>query len=334
MISAPKLIAIGLLWSIYIGLLARTLIRHRGTSEFRGAVWGMFFLACVAFTFSGVDVEQAADSAFNGLPVSIYIKYFTLTYGVYLHCSLLHKVKPFSAGMFRAMNWLNRTALAAGGISFALLVVFDLYDHPDLRYYVNAGRDLIVALYMLVILIPSNLSLFKAEAVPTMRVKFALNTLFCATYVLVALSSLISLVVVLFDLTDINLLLPIFLPLTYLVYGLFVLALLPHRWISFLLFPVRLYTYWRLQRVRREVQRLTQIRLDFDLFPAHLSSPAELEFAIYQTVIFILDHAELIPANADQNYLANRLAQFLQVERPYPMLVRGLVRLADDRPRS
>jgi hypothetical protein len=27
------------------------------------SVWGMSFLACVAFTFAGVDVEQAADSA-------------------------------------------------------------------------------------------------------------------------------------------------------------------------------------------------------------------------------------------------------------------------------
>ena len=334
MISAPKLILICLLWSIYIGLLARMLIRHRGTSEFRGAVWGLFFLACVAFTFSGLDVEQAADSAFNGLPVSIYVKYFALTYGVYLQCSLMHKAQPISAGIFRALKWLNRIALAAGGVSFILLVVFDLYNHPELRYYVSAARDFIVALYMLVILIPSNLSLFRAEAVPTMRIKLALSTLFCATYVLVALTSLISLVVVLSDLTDINVLLPVFLPLTYLVYGLFVCAIMPHRWTALVLFPVRLYIYWRLQRLRREVQRLAQIRLHFDLFPVRPSSPDELEFAIYQTVIFILDHAELMPFNADKNHLSNRLAQFLQVERSYPMLVRGLVRLTDDRPHS
>jgi hypothetical protein len=84
MISAPKLISICVLWSIYIGLLVRMFIRHRGTSEFRGVVWRLFFLACVAFTFSGLDVEQVADAAFNGLPVSIYIKYFALTYDIYL----------------------------------------------------------------------------------------------------------------------------------------------------------------------------------------------------------------------------------------------------------
>lgn len=332
--SGLKLLLVIVLWVVYAGTLTRALIQRRSDNEFRIVVWGMFFLACLAFTFTGQEVEQATDQFFGGLPVSIYIKYFALTHGVHLYCSLLHRVKPLSERTFRALRWLNRTALAAGVGSFILLVLFDVRDHPDVRYYVSAARDVIVALYMLLTIIPRNFTLFKAETVPTMQIKHVLNTLLCVTHVLIAVTSLISLVVIMFDLADINRLLPIFLPLTYLVYLFFLSALMPHRWTAVLLFPARLYTYWRLLRLQQEVQRLTQVNFHFDSLSIRFSAPSELEFAIYKTVIFILDHAVLMQNNADENHLSNRLTRFLQTERTYPTLVKGLVKLSYDRSHS
>ena len=332
--SGLKLALVLLLWTIYVGRFLQAILQRRGDDQFRIVVWWMFFLACLAFTFTGREVEEATDQLFGGLPVSIYIKFFAMIQIAYLYYRLMHTVNPLPATTFQLLRWLNRISIGTGIVSFAMFLLLDMRSNPDTRYYVSAARDSIVAVYMLFGIIPINLYLFKQEAVPTMRVKHVLNTLLCITYLLITLSSLVSLVIVNFHLGNIEQLLPIFLPLTYLVFVFFLSALLPHRWIAVLLFPARLYTYLRLRRLQHDVQRLTKVRYHFEEMPVRLLSLGELEFAIYQTVIFILDHAALMHPSSEKHHLSRQLAEFLEQEMSYPALVKGMARLKYDRSNS
>ncbi|MDX2137272.1 MAG: hypothetical protein SF123_04195 [Chloroflexota bacterium] len=321
-----KLLLIALLWTVYGCMLVRALMQRDANNRFRPQVWYLFFLGCVAFTFTGQEIELTTDQFFGGLPVSVYIKYFALTLIAYLYCTLMHTIKPITASTLRALRLVNWLAIGVGLVSFGLLVLSDIRFHPDTRYYVHAARDSIVTINMVWVIIPHNVSLFKIEQVPTMRIKHILNTLLCSTYVLVAVTSVISLIIVVFRLDDINRWLPIFLPLTYLVYFFFLWALVPHRWVAFFLYPARLYAYLRLRCLQRDVERLAELHMNLNIMPARWTL-GELEFAIYQCVIFILDHASLIQPSDDKHHLAYRLSRVLRKEMDYPTLVRSLTRL-------
>jgi hypothetical protein len=111
---------------------------------------------------------------------------------------------------------------------------------------------------------------------------------------------------------------------------LFLFSLVPHRWTVVLLFPTRLHAYWRLRRLQRAVETLAQRRVHFDPVPVHRLSMSGLEFAIYHTVIAILDHAAHLPETAPRSKLTHDLMRFLQTKMDYPAIVSGLMRLRYD----
>jgi hypothetical protein len=326
--STPKLLLVMLLWAVYIVQFVRVFRQQRGNPQFRFTVWWMFFLACVAFTFTGKDVEEATDALFRGLPISLYIKYFAMTQGIRLYFDLLHSVHPLPTQTFHRLHWLHSVSLWGGILSFIIVALLDVGTHPEIRYYVNAARDVVVAVYLLMGLIPVNRYLIGQETVPTMRFKLALNLLFCITYVTVAMSSLISLVVVMFRLGDVERLLPLFLPLTYVVYALFLAALVPHRWIAVLLFPGRLYTYSRLQKLCHVLQLHTGTAVPFKPMPVRVLSLGALEIAIYQTMIVIFDLIAQMRDEGHHDPLVQQLIQFTAVDHDYEDTLRGLRRLS------
>jgi hypothetical protein len=325
-----NLALIVLLWGIYLLMLARALIQRRGSTEFRVTVWMMFFCVCLVLTLSGKSAEMALDHLVAGLPISVYLKYFALTQFAYLYFLLLHAYKPVAPVTFSLLRGLNRIALACGAISFILLVLLGVRQHPDVRYVVNAARDAVAAVFILIAILPRHLEMLRLETVPTMRIKHILYCMLCVAFGLATLTSLIALVSVVFDLGDVEQLLPIFQPLTYVTYLLFLFSLVPHRWTVVLLFPTRLHAYWRLRRLQRAVETLAQRRVHFDPVPVHRLSMSGLEFAIYHTVIAILDHAAHLPETAPRSKLTHDLMRFLQTKMDYPAIVSGLMRLRYD----
>jgi hypothetical protein len=317
-----------LLWAVYIVQFVRVFRQQRGNPQFRFAVWWMFFLACVAFTFTGKDVEETTDALFGGMPISLYIKYFAMTQGIRLYFDLLHSVHPLPTQIFHRLRWLHPLSLWGGVVTFIMVALLDIRAHPEMRYYVNAARDMVVAVYLLMGLIPVNRYLIVQETVPTMRFKLALNLLFCITYVTVAVSSLVSLIVVMFSLGDVERLLPLFLPLTYIVYALFLAALVPHRWIAVLLFPARLYMYSRLQKLLHTLQLHTGMAAPFKPMPVRVLSLGALEIAIYQTMIAIFDLAAQMRDDVHHEPLIQKLVQFTAVDHDYEDTLRGLRRLS------
>lgn len=328
--SIGKFALVILMWMLYATMLIRVFAKKKGNQQVRFWVWVMFFLACLAFTFTGPEIEHYTDRKFGGLPVSTFVKFFSLTQMAHLYYLITRAVTPAPSRLFQWLKWLSPLSLIGGVASFSLLVLLDIRNEPNIRYYVSAARDIVVALYMIVGIIPANLYMRRNEAVPTMRVKHLLNTLLCCTYVLVAVSSAFSLVIVIFEMGDIETFLPLFLPLTYACYFFFLTALVPHRWIAVLLIPVRLRTYFRLRRLQREVARLAQAQTNYDQVTLNILSLGELELAIYQAVIFILDHFTLISPKAGSRDLYEQLSTVVRSDLSYAALVEELAALYDD----
>jgi hypothetical protein len=325
-----KLLLVMLLWALYAAMLIRALVKKQGDQQSRLLVWTMLFFVCVAFTFSGREIELYLDPSFGGFPVTLYIKFFSLTQLAHFYYLITQAVYPAPSQRIQWLQWLGPLTIMGGIVSFGLLVLLDVRNQSDIRYYVNAVRDIIIVLYMVVGIIPTNHYMWHKETVPTMRVKHVLNSLLCYTYLLLALSSLISVVVVAFELAEIEALLPLFLPLTYICYFFVLTAMVPHRWIAVFLIPARLQTYFRLRRLQQEVARLAEVHTDNGRGDLNLLAFDNLELAIYQSIIFILDHFTLIKPATDGNPLYNRLSAVLHSDLSYTALVEEMAALGDD----
>jgi hypothetical protein len=323
--STGKLILVIALWLLYGVLFLRTMIQKRGPQHLRLLVWTQFFLSCLTFTFTGQDTEIWADAFFDYLPVSVYVKFFCMIQIAHLYHGMIYTIKPLSPARVQGLQHLHRAALVIGAVSFLWMVISGYRPDLSFRYEVNAARDVVVSLYIIVSLLPTTLFLRQHEQIATMRLKHSVSILFCWTYLLVTATSLISLIVVRFKLADIDLLLPWFLPLTYVLYALFLIALMPHRWIVVLLIPGRLRTYWRLCQLQRAIARFTYVQAPDVNHPWKSTSLFELELAIYQVTISILDHIPLLEKRAEAISFYPALAQLSQADLTYPALVKELV---------
>lgn len=328
--STGKLILILALWLMYVVLFLRAMLQKRGPEHLRLRVWTQFFLSCLAFTFTGQDTEIWADAFFDHLPVSIYVKFFCMIQIAHLYHGMTYTIMPLSQARVNALRHLHRTAILVGLVSFLAFILFDYRPDLSFRYEVNAARDVVLALYIILSLLPTTLFLRRNERVETMRLKHGLSILFCITYLIITGTSLISLLVVRLNLMDIELLLPWFLPFTYVLYALFLLLLLPHRWIVVLLIPGRLWTYRRLRRLQRTVAHFAHIQIDDMSTRWRGSSLFELELLIYQVTISILDHIPLMENRSQEIAFYPALAQLAQADLTYPALVKALVAVRFD----
>lgn len=321
--STLRLTLVTLLWLTF-GLLSLRLTRlEPGQMRIRLRLWQLYLIGCLVFSVTGEAAEQQVDAVFGGIPVSLYIKYFGMVEMSARYYQIVGPAAPRPVSIQCLLRGLYPLALLAGITSLGVLLLSGTWANPQIRYFVAAARDVVIATYMLLAFLPLNRVFRQQEQVPTMRLKHIFGRLLILTYLAVTASSLISLMVVVFAWGEVSRLLPLFLPLTYLCAVWFGLMLLPHRWTAALLLPERWWTWRRLRRVERQLARLTNTPSDI----SELEHPVEIELAIYRTIIAILDEATLLEAETVASPLTRQLTTLLQSPHPYATLVKEMAAL-------
>ena len=94
--------------------------------------------------------------------------------------------------------------------------------------------------------------------------------------------------------------------------------------------PQRWYFYNRLGQLQQDVVRQTVNSQSTPATPSFWQLFTQLEFYLYQRVIFILDQVPQMKATAGSSDLARQLRQLLQHKYPYSELVKQMAGLRYD----
>lgn len=315
--SNVELALVVLLWMVLAIQFIRALRRDKLRDTRDRLAWGMCILMGLVYTLSSRTAELQLDRMLGGLPVSLYIKFIgLLLIAHFYHLTLL----PFSPAPER-IQWAVSVAPA---VTLVLLVCFPVVavlpvEREVLRGVLMAVRDSVLALMMVGVFLPTGLHLVQQEHILFMRVRHVASLLFEITFIVAALMSIIVAVELVLG-RDAPQTLEQLLGFTVLLRAvLFLITLVPHRWLSVMLYPYRIYLLLRLGWFARRLARLTTARLTL---PPRLG----VEAAIYQLVIFILDsyHDLNTPEHAA---LFRQVDQVVQNRPDYVQLVQGLAYL-------
>ncbi len=113
----------------------------------------------------------------------------------------------------------------------------------------------------------------------------------------------------------------------YLCLLLFFLMLLPFRGVRLLLYPKRLWLYRRLRRLQVSVKAQAEIDFEFEKLDVNILRPNELETAIYQSLVDILDHYPCMRSTDEAQQIARRIDAVVQQTPPYADLVKSLAQV-------
>jgi hypothetical protein len=319
----PKLIIIGIMWSIFLIVIIRNTYTGRLASAPSKRIMVQVFLTCLALSLWGEDNERVVDSLL-GLPDSaVYIKGLALIWAVHLFDVSCRAIVPEQADKH---PWTPHLAPAATGIailSYGLTHTMYPISQETMRYVIIGGRDFIVALYMLFSLIPSVAIMHQRENIVAMRFKFAAIQIVCLCFMVTTASSLAAAGLAVLHIGS-----PAYAALAgqpFVVFGalVYIVVMIPYRWLLVLFSLERLMLYRRLCRLEQHV--LQDIEDFRDMGGARLfASDDDLELAIYRKLITILDFYPTLAQKPDGRWLFEAIQQRVEAQFDYNRLVREI----------
>lgn len=305
-----------LLW-FYLGYRFFTALAKRKVTD--GASlhsWSIIF-GCYLITVLMVDsIEMRMDGAFGGLPVSVLARTVLMFGVIYLYFIGMRRSQIYSETVQRLYLWLNPLLVL---VSLALFGVFAATRFVSTETFVHLFkgiRDVALIPLILFILFPGALHLWRNEGVRAMKVHRVSNMILYG----VCLVQVVSEIVWLLALYQAPAVAPALSAVergsTYLILLLFLAMMLPLRSFAALFYPVRWLLYWRLLRLEKTVRRLSTGRPPRGNLLLRLTHPDELELAIYQKVIGILDRYSSLTDEA----LQKRIQQVIEGKPQFPQI--------------
>ncbi|QPC81726.1 hypothetical protein G4Y79_18825 [Phototrophicus methaneseepsis] len=288
-------------WVIFILIFIRAGLKGKLVEATGRQMWLLFFLSILALSFWGRASEAALDQRFGGQPVALYLKFICLIWVCHLYLQMLQEVGSYRS-RFGLLNYLAPAAIGLGLLSYILYVLFEPIMLTDLRLIIIGARDTVVLAFIGFGFMWSTLSMWRNEQIAAMRFKQTCILLFFGSFAMTTLGSISAAVMTIFRVGDSAYAAQVFQPFVYPTVLFFMLMLFPYCWIALLIYPQRLYTFYRLKRVERLImdQLDTSAALQSRSLGAVWRQPERLEMAIYQTVIVILDCYPIFTGAGDQ----------------------------------
>lgn len=302
-------------------------IRQRQRLEGRSLYgWVLLFCAACVFSLQGEYVELWLDQYFNGLPVTLYIKYFAMViwFGMYY---LIIKQIFVHDPLYRWLDWLFCIAIVTGAVSAIPVAMVPYGVRTEARDIVTGLRDGFLFVPSILLFVPATWKLSKQEQVNGTRIKQIAITVCYAAYSLVALANIAKALLVLMhqeSLAQVEFIGALFMSICLIG---FVLLLVPYRWVTILFYPGRLVLYWKLKRVEHCILQQVGAVSETPLFGLSLLRSGELELAIYRTTINILDYGALLSRTSPQQEQWRELQRITESGTSYSNLVAQLTKV-------
>lgn len=321
----PKTLFILCVWVLFLIIFLRALVDGKLSQKQPVRLWIIFFFCCLAFTFWGENAELVLDRFFNNQPVALLLKYICLISVAYLFHALLNEVKPDHALI--PIKWLSPIAIIVGLASFFLHNIYTPFPATDLRFLYIGGRDAIVMVYALASFIPGTISMQRDETVNIMRFKLNLIILLSLCFVVTAVGSIIAALLTLGKIGDPGIAALAVQPFVVLGIILFVLIMIPHRWLGGIIHLKRFYIYHRLHRLEKRMLSEIGLASNNHLKLSALFYPKELELAIYRSTISLLDFYPMLAYEKTSYALYSNLQKCVETIPVYDDLVQEMTQL-------
>lgn len=265
-------------------------LKHRKVTD--GAsihAWSVFFLVCLIALLTVDAIGKRLDGYFVGLPVTTLIRSLLMLTTVVV---FFRGIDGDDIQRPRAAKYLIRFTVVAGGLSISAFIWFAVSgaaSSDTINYFTKNLRDAVMIVWVLLIFIPFSVRLWRNEQVRPMKLHRAIDLGFWFAFLIISVTGIALSLVTTFAERWQPYLWAIDRSFTYLCYLLMLMTLFPYRWLMPLFYPRKLLLYLRLKRLQHSVKRWSATQPPQPNLSLNLAHPDELELAIYQTVIHILD---------------------------------------------
>ncbi len=313
------------LWAFLAYRFIRAVKNRKVTDGASLHAWAIFFLVYLIAVLTVDSVAVWIDGHFGGLPVTTLARCLLM----------LATVQVFFLGIERVYvrrpkiaEYLMRLTVADAGICIGLFVWFASYrpiSTDAMIYLIKDVRDVMMIAWTILIFIPFSIHLWRNEQVRPMKLHRTLDLVFWAAFLTESITGItLSLAVLLVEQWE-PYVWAVDRSATYLCYLLMLATLVPYRWLMPLFYPRKLLLYLRLKRLQSIVKRWSATQPPLPDLSLKLTHPDEIELAIYQTVIAILD---MYPSmSRSGRTLQEQIQKVVDTHPPYVELVRRIASL-------
>ena len=251
--------------------------------------WAVFFLVSLIAILTVDSVSGWLDVYFSGLPVTVLMRSLLMLMTIVVFFRGIEAYYERRPRLAKYLMWLTTADAAVCIGAFVWFVASRLISNAAIIYLIKDLRDGMMIAWMFLIFIPFSVQLWHREQVRPMKLHRVLDLGFWIAFLFASFTGITVSIAVLFGARWQPSLWIMDRSFTYLCYLLMLIALFPYRWLMPLFYPGKLLLYFRLNRLKRNIKRWSATEpLQADLAP-NLAHPDEIELAIYQTVIQILD---------------------------------------------
>ncbi len=308
-----------LLW-LWLGYRFVRAYRHRKINNGAALYMWLLVLCCYLAALLTVDeIELAIDGQANGLPLSILIRTLIMlatAHLFYLGLRSLHLINE------RFGYFLPRINLGVAILCILLFVGIAAgigLSNASGGYVIKSVRDVTIAAWVVVLCIPTGLRLLAIERLRPMKAHRLMNLLFFGALLLVSIAGVAHAAAYLTNSSSEPMFSIFERAVTYTVMLTLLTMLIPFRWLSVLFYPQR---YFMLRRMRSLENRINA-NIQSPIYSPRVSLSAsldDLELAIYQSVIAILDNYQSLP----ESTMKRQIGALVSTELPFEQLTRQM----------
>lgn len=293
--------------------------------------WLVFIALGMVLVFRSDVALHAMDDLFKSVPVSIWVNAFWKIIALTSYSMILWDVVNKESSVQNPRLYHKGLIYVGGPITTILIsgilaagflnMLADLQTH----YWIELAAEFYLMMQLAFVFTPINWRLYKQEQVYPMRVKEMTLVVFSVV------SALASLLTVLFVppilITGVINPYPELIPRAAVGVVCLIIILIPHRWISYSLVPLKLYRLYNIKRIERRLEWYIGIRKERFSLPK-LFEATYLDMAIYRSVINILDNYRQLPAwGYDRLPVYTQLEKLMSQNTTYTELVRAMSRV-------
>jgi hypothetical protein len=283
-------LALSLILWVFLGYrFLRAFRRHRLTDRASLYAWMVFFLCYLVVALDVPSVELVINQRFDERPVTALARNLAILVTAQFFFLATRHVDAPSLRIKRIFNWVNPAIMLLMVLLFVGLADVDTVSSEVMTHSVKTIREAAMLLWTPLVFWPTLIRIWKLEQFRPMKLRYALSLTFYAAFVLECASGLLWTFTVFFTpalqaqahlLDQVSSLICLLL---------FVVMLFPFRWLVLVFYPQQLWIYLRLRRLLAAVKALATVHPPVAVQRYNLARASELELAIYQHVIEILD---------------------------------------------
>lgn len=320
-----------LYWPFLIYAMYRGYQHTRQIDRAMLLTWLVFIALGMVLVFRGDSALNLMDDLFEGVPVSIWINAFWKIVALTSYSLILWDVVNKEFSVHHPRSYHKRLIYIGAPIATLLisgvLVVGFLDGLSDFRthYWIELIAESYLMMQLVFVFTPINWRLYKQEQVYPMRVKEMTLVIFSVVAGLASLMTVVFVPPILLT-GKINPY-PELIPRAEVGVICLIIILIPHRWISFSLIPLKLYRLYNIKRIERLLWRYSGIRKERFALPKVFEA-SYLDMAIYRSIINILDnYRQLQLRGYDRLPIYGELEKLMKQNCTYPELVRAMSRV-------